>query len=419
MTLTSLREPVTTRTDNASRVALTVLGIAIGVVVGWDGSIAGQVVRLAIVAVATIALAVWVGEARQPAHGWIQLLTGLVGTLAGLGIGLPHLLHVDLGPQGLGGLVALLAGGWLLVVGAVEVFRGLASAARRLVALVAAVLVAVFVAWPVSMALYATNLPQLRLDSATPADRGLTFFDALFPTDDGVTLSGWYIPSRNGAAVVLVHGSSTTRSQLLDYALVLARHGYGVLLYDSRGHGRSGGRAMEYGWLGAHDVTAAVTYVSSQLDVHPGWVGAVGVGLGADQVLNSAPVDPRIKAVVADGATGRAPADSGWLPKGPLGLVRRGVDAVAYGSASLLGNVQPPPSLRDAVGATAPRPVLLVCGDAAKNEKAAASWIQAGAPKTVQVWSSPGAGTGQAYAAHPEQWEAVVTKFLDANLLPV
>lgn len=418
MTLAVLREPVSTRTDSAPRVAITILGLSLAVIVGWDGSLVGRVVRAVVVLALTVACAIWVTEARPSTRAWIQLFGGLVGTTVGLGIGLPHLTHGDFDAAGLAGLVALVVGGWLLGVGTIEVVR-VQPGWRKALALPVAVLIAVFAVWPVSMALYATNLPTPELDTTTPADRGLTFFDAQFSTDDGVQLSGWYVPSRNGGAVVLVHDASSTRSELLDYAIVLARHGYGVLLYDARGHGRSGGRAMEYGWLGAHDVSAAVTYTSQQLDVHPGWVGVVGVGLGGEQALSAAAQDKRIRAVVADGATGHAPSDSGWLPKGPMGWVRRGVDAIAYGSASLISNAAPPDSLRASAAAAAPSPVLLIAGDgaSAKDEGTAARWIQGGAPGNTQLWTSAGAGRGEAFSAHPDQWESVVSKFLDAHLL--
>lgn len=407
----------TTPAGNPARIALTGLGLALAVIVGWDGSTAGRVIRVVVVGLATAGAVAGVGASRQSSRGWVQILAGLVGVVTGLGIGLPHLTHGAFDAQGLAGLVALVAGGWLLVVGAIDVLR-VTTGWRKALAVPLGLLIGVFVLYPLPMALYATNLPTPALDTATPADRGLTFFDAAFSTDDGVPLSGWYIPSHNGAAVVMVHGASTTRSQLLDYALVLARRGFGVLLYDSRGHGRSGGRAMEYGWLGDHDVSAAVTYASRQLDVHPGWVGAVGVGLGADQVLGASVADQRIKAVVADGATGRAISDGAWLPKGPLGWVRRGVDAVAYSSASLLSNSAPPESLRQAVAGTAPRPVLLVAGDGSGSGEAdAARWIESGAPNSTQLWISPGAGRGAAFPAHPQQWEAVVVKFLTTTLL--
>jgi uncharacterized protein len=60
-----------------------------------------------------------------------------------------------------------------------------------------------------------------------------------FESADGLQLSGWYEPSENGAAVVLVHGGGGDRTGPLDHAALLRRHGDGVLVYDSRGRGES------------------------------------------------------------------------------------------------------------------------------------------------------------------------------------
>ena len=90
-----------------------------------------------------------------------------------------------------------------------------------------------------------------------------------------MALSGWYVPSRNGAAVVLLHGAGSTRSAVLPHAVVLADDGFGVLLYDARGHGRSQGRAMDFGWYGDLGVAAAQVWTAPgaghtrALAVHP------------------------------------------------------------------------------------------------------------------------------------------------------
>ena len=61
-------------------------------------------------------------------------------------------------------------------------------------------------------------------------------------------------PTRRVVALVLLAGSGSGRDTLLDHAVVLARHGYGALLLDNRGHGRSGGVGMDVGWFGTIDV---------------------------------------------------------------------------------------------------------------------------------------------------------------------
>ena len=73
---------------------------------------------------------------------------------------------------------------------------------------------------------------------------GADYREVSFKARDGVKLSGWYRPTRNGATVIaLPHGGGGHRGGALAHARMLARHGYGVLLYDARGRGRSEGCA--------------------------------------------------------------------------------------------------------------------------------------------------------------------------------
>jgi dipeptidyl aminopeptidase/acylaminoacyl peptidase len=112
-------------------------------------------------------------------------------------------------------------------------------------------------------------------------------------TADGVRLSAWYVPPRNGAAVVLLPGAGSTRTAVLGQAAVLARHGYGALLVDSRGHGRSGGHAMDFGWWGGRDITAAVSYLTRQPGVQPGKIAVLGLSMGGEQAIAALATQPR------------------------------------------------------------------------------------------------------------------------------
>ncbi len=42
----------------------------------------------------------------------------------------------------------------------------------------------------------------------------MKYEDVALTTSDGLRLSGWYIPSQNGAAVILLHGYGTNRIQM-------------------------------------------------------------------------------------------------------------------------------------------------------------------------------------------------------------
>jgi dienelactone hydrolase len=363
-------------------------------------------------------LALWgVGTQRRAIRGAVALLLGLTGTVVGIGVGVMRVTHDTVDLTAVAGLVCLAVGLGMLGFGSVALVRSLPGW-WKLAAIPAALAVLLFVLYPMPNALYATNVPRPALGDSTPADHGLPYVDAEFVTTDGVTLSGWYVPSSNGAAVVLLHGASSTRTAVLEHAAILAEHGYGVLLYDARGHGRSGGTAMDFGWYGDLDIAAALSYLESRPEVDPARLGAVGMSMGGEQVVGAAATDTRIRAVVGEGVTGRGFADKGWLPRHWRGWIQRGIDATLYGASDLLTDASPPISLRDAVAAAAPTPVMLVAGGAVMGnaEEDADQWIQAGSPDTVELWVVPGTGHTAALRTQPHEWEATVIGFLD-NML--
>ncbi len=129
-------------------------------------------------------------------------------------------------------------------------------------------------------------------------DRLGGFADVAFASSDGTSLRGWYRPGTTGAAVVLTHGSGANRAQVASRALLLARHGFGVLLFDWPGHGESGGRVA----LGAPErdaLRAGVGWLAAQEGVTS--IGAFGFSLGAWVVAQAAPDDPRLGAVALEG----------------------------------------------------------------------------------------------------------------------
>ena len=205
---------------------------------------------------------------------------------------------------------------------------------------------------------------------------------------------------------------------MLGQAAVLARHGYGALLVDSRGHGLSGGHAMDFGWWGGRDIAAAVSFLARPPGIHAGKIALLGESMGGEQALAAAGSDPRIRAVVAEGATGQQPADHGWLPYGIDGVLQRGMKWVQYTAAGLLSGASQPGSIRDGIRAAAPRPVVIIAGGAVADEPVAARWFQAASPATVQVWVVPHAGHTQGLATAPRAWEARVISFLNAAVRP-
>jgi pimeloyl-ACP methyl ester carboxylesterase len=410
--------PATTRGAGwPSQAAAVAVGTGLLFVTVHDGSLFWLAVRLVIVVGLTFRVLGALRSASPARRAGMAFATGLCGVAVGVGIGLPHLNKAGLSLMTVAGLLALAGGLWLLVAGGIGLVRAVRSW-RRVIVVPALLVAVVLVVYVFGQALAATNVARTAVGSTTPGDRGLAYDDVEFATSDGVQLSGWYVPSTNGAAVVMLHGSGSTRSNLLDRAVVVAGHGYGVLLFDARGHGRSDGRAMDFGWYGDLDTEAAVSFVASRPDVDPGRIAVLGTSMGGEEAIGAAAADPRIRAVVAEGATNRTSADKAWLSDvhGWRGTITEGIETMVFAATDLLTSADPPIALRDAATTAAPRPVLLLAGGNMPDEADAGRYIQGGSPETVELWVVPGSGHTAALDTDPGAWEQRVTGFLDEAL---
>jgi dipeptidyl aminopeptidase/acylaminoacyl peptidase len=124
--------------------------------------------------------------------------------------------------------------------------------------------------------------------------------DFVVRASDGVTLRGWKIrPSDpNGDWILLFHGIADNRTGVLGPATFLLQHGYSVVMMDLRAQGESGGAMATYGWKERYDTVAITNALYSTETIRH--LGALGVSLGAAIALQSAAVEPRIEAVVAE-----------------------------------------------------------------------------------------------------------------------
>ena len=391
-------------------------GAALAVLAGLDGSPVWRVVRVLVV-IAITGLAVWfTRRAGPPACGGTALVLGIVGTAAGAGVASAHL-KPGLGPSVVVAGIVLVTGLVLLVWGAAVLVRAM-TGWWRLLAIPAALALLWFVLFPLTVAVFATNRPPGALGSATPATYGLAYRNVAFRTADGVRLSAWYIPPRNGATVLLLPGAGSTRAAVLGQGAVLARHGYGALLLDGRGHGRSGGHTMDFGWWGGRDIAAALSFLDRQPGVRPGKIALLGESMGGEQSLAAMGTDPRIRAVIGEGVTGQQLADHGWMMHGITGVLDTGMEWVQYTAAGLISGAPRPMSIPDAIRAAAPRPALIIAGGAVTSEPIAARWFQGASPATVHLWVVPHAGHTAGLATAPRAWAAHVISFLNTAMHP-
>jgi fermentation-respiration switch protein FrsA (DUF1100 family) len=250
----------------------------------------------------------------------------------------------------------------------------------------------------------------------TPADRGLAYRDVTFAASDGVALRGWYLPSQNGAAVIVGHGIGGHRA--LAPAEVLARNGYGVLTFDWRAHGESGGHLCTFGYYEARDAAGALAWLQEQPGVDPERIGMLGESMGAVAGIRAAAQMPGIRAVVADSPY--PSLEEGvrniWrgtgLPTFPF--VPLQIALGEWQTGHRLDDMQP----LDDVAAISPRPILILAGgrdpiigpDAGQRFHAAA-----GEPK--ELWFEPDLGHTSFLSARPAEYERRVVDFFDAALL--
>ena len=232
------------------------------------------------------------------------------------------------------------------------------------------------------------------------ADLGVPYEDVTFTTADGLELAGWYIPSRNGAAVIAFPGRKGSQRP----ARMLARHGYGVLLFDRRGEGASEGDPSAVGWAGDRDVKAAIAYLQSRPDVDPDRIGGIGLSVGGELLLETAAESEALKAVVSEGAGIRSVREA-LLDPGLTESLGLPLWAVVTAGTAVFSNHLPPPNLKDLVGEIAPRPIFLIyAGHGQGGEELSADYYEAaGEPKTL--WEIPEAGHTGGIEARPEEYE--------------
>jgi len=260
----------------------------------------------------------------------------------------------------------------------------------------------------------------IREADASFAVTGATREDFDVHAPDGALLRGWKVRPKNpnGSWVLLFHGVADNRVGVVGHSEFLLRAGYSVVMMDARAHGASGGPIATYGWLERNDTRSIVDALESS--EQPQHLFALGESMGAGIVLQSAAVEPRIEAVVAEAPFANlreASYDYAGLRKYPwLGktLFAPGTWTLLYRDEKISGLPVAEVSPVKAVAARA-FPVLLICDekdDALPCRHAEMIYAAARGPK--QLWIVPGAFHTAALGFQPEEFRRRVLAFFAA-----
>lgn len=233
---------------------------------------------------------------------------------------------------------------------------------------------------------------------------------------DGTPIDAYHDPGpSNALAVVVAHGftGSWRRPALRRVAAVLREHA-GVVSFDFRGHGRSGG-VTTVGDREVLDVAAAVDWA-----VELGYerVATIGFSMGASVVVRHAGLRaadaPVPHAVVAVSGPARwyyrgtpAMRRAHWVIERPMGRL---VGRVALRTRIAATGWNPVPEAPfEVAGRIAPAPLLVVHGDADHYFPVEhAEQLYAAAQDPKELWLEPGFGHAE-NAATPELIQRIAT----------
>jgi fermentation-respiration switch protein FrsA (DUF1100 family) len=258
------------------------------------------------------------------------------------------------------------------------------------------------------------------VDTHTPAEVGLNFEEITFPAADGLLLSGWWVPApvekqRSQRVIIQMHGHGGSMDPDIQYLPAWHGAGYNVLLFDFRGHGRSQGNAITFGYLERRDVQGAIRYIKDNKGLQH--IALVGFSLGGMVAITSAPICPEVGAVVEDGAPIRIwSAASVWAVEHKLPIFLGKIlawMAVLGASLRIGANLFQYEPVRWA-GRIYPRPLMIIHGELDQYLPDFQDLLKAVQPD--ELWRLPGVGHTQVSVVYPHEYRQRIIAFLDRYL---
>jgi hypothetical protein len=310
------------------------------------------------------------------------------------------------------GLLLIPAGVLLVGVGVATLWASrkggsvLRRYARRVALAIAFIVSLPFVVYPLAESYVVTHSAR----AYVPAPQlGAAFEEVSFTTSDGLRLEGWFVAPKNGAMVISFPGRKGPQKP----ARMLAKHGYGVLLFDRRGEGESDGDPNLLGWRGTRDVEAAIAYLTSRSDVDPDRIGGVGLSVGGETMLQAAAETDDLKAVVSEGAGIRSVREAVHTDGIEKLASTELFGLVTLGTAVFTSDL-PPPDLADVSGEIT-EPTLFIHADPGQGGETLTEKYYEAAKGPKEYWLAPGGHTGAIDAA-PAEYERRVVGFFDRTI---
>jgi pimeloyl-ACP methyl ester carboxylesterase len=265
---------------------------------------------------------------------------------------------------------------------------------------------------------------QAEADPESCAAQGAAPGDALVGPGE-VSLAAWYVPAASGTGpagptVVIAHGWSSNKSNMLDRAALL-HDTYNLVLFDFRNHGQSEAAPTTQGVREAGDVRAVIDWLETAKA--PERVAVLGVSMGGASAVNEADSDERVDALVLESTHATlANAIQARLDVSGYPLSLPASWATLLGSLIRTGEDVSSADPVQAVGRLDERPVLLISGgqdgSIGPNDphELLAAAEEAGSAAELHICEP--ATHAESNKACPEEYPGWVLGFLDRVLGP-
>lgn len=119
---------------------------------------------------------------------------------------------------------------------------------------------------------------------------------------DGTRLAAWFIAGSRPQTILLLHGYTACKDDMLSHAAFLHAAGFSLFLLDLRACGESEGAVVTLGGRERDDVEAAISYLQTRTDIDGAHLGILGLSLGGALAILAASDSPAVRAVVAESA---------------------------------------------------------------------------------------------------------------------
>lgn len=235
-------------------------------------------------------------------------------------------------------------------------------------------------------------------------------------SQDGLKLKASFLENKdaNGKAVILAHGYRGSSEQMPGITKFYHDQGYHVLKPDARGHGKSEGDYVGYGWHDREDYKLWVQLLVDDLGVSDMFLHGFSMGAATVLMTSGEELQPEVKGIIADSGYTSVLEELTHqlkylyrLPAFPLMEVTSVVTSVRAGytfsEASAINQVK-----------ENKLPLFIIHGDKdvlVPTEMAYRLFEAAGGDK--ELWIVPGVGHTEAYTEAEEEYQKRLLTFLE------